>query len=243
MATKLIVGLGLPARGDHWGDRRVASVRGEHVVRRDPRAAGRAPDRGGGRMGLTRSQGGIPQPSRRAGQRTKREQAGQLARPPRVAGPRQIPVTRCAMRSWKRRSRRAEDHRRRDRRPCSATVFADASSGRSYRVSRPGSNVGATRMAGRSAATTDDPDAGRERTTMGCSRLFQRSCEATSRRAPPGEMPNGDLHGQFRPQRRKSRPPQEQPDAASGVRCSGRSSTCSPHPPARRAGVTRRAAC
>jgi hypothetical protein len=34
-----------------------------------------------------------------------------------------------------------------------------------------------------------------------------------------------------------------QSDAASGGRCSGRSSTCSPHPSARRAGVTRRAAC
>jgi len=43
-------------------------------------------------------------------------------------------------------SRRAEDHRRRDRRPRSAAVFAAASSGRSYLASRPGSNVGATRM-------------------------------------------------------------------------------------------------
>jgi predicted small metal-binding protein len=29
--------------------------------------------------------------------------------------------------------------------------------------------------------------------------LLQRSCEANSRRAPPGGTPNGDLHGQFRP--------------------------------------------
>jgi hypothetical protein len=33
------------------------------------------------------------------------------------------------------------------------------------------------------------------RTTMLVPGLFQRSCEATSRRAPPGHTPNGDLHG------------------------------------------------
>ena len=45
---------------------------------------------------------------------------------------------------------------------------------------------------------------------------LHRSCEATSRRAPPGHAPSGDLTDSFSPQRRKSRPPIEQAGAATG---------------------------
>jgi hypothetical protein len=63
--------------------------------------------------------------------------------------------------------------------------------------------------------------------------LFHRSCGATSRGAPPGWTPNGDLHSRFRPQRRKSRTRREQSDAATGDPRSGRSPpTClGPQPP------------
>jgi hypothetical protein len=69
---------------------------------------------------------------------------------------------------------------------------------------------GAIEFLGHAATSMSEigPARAPERDTMVAGPLH-RFCEATSRRAPPGQVPSGDLTDSFSPQRRKSRPPIE----------------------------------